>query len=402
MNILYLCQRIPYPPNKGDKTRSFHQVEYLAARHALHLGCFVDEREDLAHVPRLRERCASLEFVFRSRRSTQLHGLRALADGRSLSAEAFRSGVLARFVRRHLESGRIDALVAFSSSMAQYARGACPAARLADFVDIDSDKWRLYAGRHRWPQSWVYGLEAGRLARLENAIAGEWDYTLFVSRQEADLFLPRAAGRPVGWLANGVDTDHFRPPSDESSRAEAPTIVFMGSMDYFPNADGVRYFSDDILPRVRREVPGARFLIVGRNPTHEVRQLGDREGISVTGTVPDVRPHLSASWISVAPLRVARGVQNKILEAMATGLPVVGTGAAFEGIEAGPRDGVRVADSPEAFAGAVVDLLRDEPLRRALGAGARAFVEREHSWRTHGSGLESLLGDLVARKRAET
>jgi sugar transferase (PEP-CTERM/EpsH1 system associated) len=348
----------------------------------------------------LREQCASVEFAFRSRSSARLHGLTALVAGGSLSVAAFRSGSLQRFVRRHLDSGTTDAVVAFSSAMAQYARGHCRAARLVDFVDVDSDKWRLYAARHAWPQSWIYRMEGNRLARFEEAIAREWDHSLFVSRREADLFRPRVPGRPVSWLPMGVDSEYFRPPPDGPPRPEAPTIVFTGTMDYFPNADGVRYFSDSILPSVRRRVPGVRFLIVGRNPTLEVRQLAAREGITVTGTVPDVRPHLASSWISVAPLRVARGVQSKVLEAMAMGLPVVGTSAAFEGIDAGPENGVRVLDPPDAFADTVVDLLRDPRLRQDLGSRARAFVEREHRWDRHGADLEALLLDLAARARA--
>ncbi len=398
MNLLYLCHRIPYPPNKGEKARSFHQVQYLGARHRLHLGCFADDRADLEHVPLLRERCESLQVVFRSRGAARARGLSGLLGGGSLSVAAFRSGALRRFARGHLETGSIDAVVAFSAAMAQYARGACGAARLVDFVDVDSDKWLQYAPRHAWPASWIYRTEADRLARFEVEIAREWDHSLFVSRQEADLFRPRVPGRPVSWLPMGVDADAFRPPPEGATRAEAPTVIFTGTMDYFPNADAVCHFADEILPAVRSSIPGTRFLVVGRNPTPPVRRLARREGITVTGTVPDVRPFLAEAWVSVAPLRLARGVQSKVLEAMATGLPVVGTRSALEGLDAGAEDGARQADEPADFAGAVVELLRDSARRRALGARARAFVEREHRWDRHGAALEALLLELVSRR----
>ncbi|HLQ66720.1 MAG TPA: TIGR03087 family PEP-CTERM/XrtA system glycosyltransferase [Candidatus Limnocylindrales bacterium] len=405
MNVLYLAHRIPYPPDKGDKIRSFHQIRALSERHRIALVCFADDADDLRHAAALREFCSSVDVVYRSPRAARIAGLRGLLDGRSLSEAAFDSAALRRAVGTRL--GPADVAVAFSSVMAQYVPSGSRIPRVMDFVDIDSDKWRLYAERRRGPAAWIYAREARRLGRYEEQVAREWDHSLFVSGREERLLAARVPGRPFTVLQNGVDLAHFNPAFAGATAPAAPArnggghgealrIVFTGVMDYFPNVDGVRHFCASIFPRIRAALPEARFVIVGRNPARAVRALARQPGVEVTGTVPDVRPHLAGAAVSVAPLRIARGLQNKILEAMAMGLPVVGTSAAFEGLDAMRQAGARVADDPEAFATHVVELLRSPERRREAGSRARAYVERHHRWSDHGVALEALLTRVVA------
>ncbi len=397
MNILYLCHRIPYPPDKGDKIRSFPQVRHLGERHKLALVCFADDPADLAGVEALRRWCVSVDVVLRSGRAARLAGLRGLLDGRSISVAAFDS----RSLRRAVESriGDADVVTAYSSVMAQYVSRAAGVPRLMDFVDADSEKWRLYAARHAWPASWIYTRETDRLGRFEEAVARDWEHSVFVSEKEAQVVRARAPGRPITVLGNGVDLSFFTPNEGPEDAERGRRIVFTGAMDYFPNVDGVRHFCDQILPRVQAAVPGARFAIVGRNPTPAVTRLASRAGVEVTGTVPDVRPFLRGAAVAVAPLRVARGAQNKTLEAMASGLPVVCSTAVADGLGVDERAGVEVADEPEDFASRVVALLGDPDRRRDAGARARAYVEQHHRWEDLCAGLEALLIALAARPR---
>jgi sugar transferase (PEP-CTERM/EpsH1 system associated) len=403
VNILYLAHRIPYPPDKGDKMVSYHQVRHLGARHRLHLVCFADDRRDLVHADVLREFCATVDVVYRSPRRARLEGLRGLLDGRAISVAAFDSKALRRAAAERLRGA--DIVLAFSSVMAQYVPAGDWRPRVMDFVDADSEKWRLYASRSRWPASWLYAREADRLGRFEDAVARSWDQSLFVCEREARVLRERVPGVPVGVIPSGVDLDYYTPPSRASSGNGAgprpervPRLVFTGMMDYFPNVDGVRWFVSEVFPRVRAAFPEARFTIVGRNPVHAVRALASEPGIEVTGAVPDVRPYLAAADVACVPLRVARGLQNKMLEAMAMGLPVVATTPAYEGLDAPEGAGIEVADDPAVFAERVVGLLRDDARRLEAGRRARAHVETRHKWADHGAALEALLEGLVASR----
>jgi sugar transferase (PEP-CTERM/EpsH1 system associated) len=265
-----------------------------------------------------------------------------------------------------------------------------------DFVDVDSEKWRIYAERNPWPLSWLYRVEAGRLQRYEWDLARRHEESVFVAENEADLFRRSTGGVSARAIPNGVDLDYFR--RDGAPYASKPSLVFVGMMDYFPNVDAVVWFVEEILPILRKEHPDIAFRIVGRNPTHRVLELARRPGVQVLGAVADVRPYLVDAAVSVAPFRIARGLQNKVLEAMAMEVPVVGTGFAFQGIAAGPGDGVRVADDPASFARTVSELLRDPASRAEAGRKGRAFVERHHRWQDHGVALEELLNEVVRRR----
>jgi sugar transferase (PEP-CTERM/EpsH1 system associated) len=299
---------------------------------------------------------------------------------------------LRKKITQRLNSEKFDLIFVFSSNMAEYVRHVSDLPRVMDLVDVDSEKWRLYANCYSLPFSWVYQLEARRLARYEAEVAGIFDHAIFVSEKEASLFKRRVSDRPISVFPNGVDLDYFAPNGDDPKQ---PALVFTGEMNYFPNVDAVRYFCGEIFPLIRATVPDARFYIVGRNPTPQVRKLGRQPNVFVTGAVNDVRPYLAQARVAVAPLRIARGVQNKVLEAMAMGLPVVGTSVAFQGTQATVADGIRITDNPQEFAREALTFLKDPGLRRQGALQARRYVQRCHRWQDHGASLESLLQDVV-------
>ena len=393
MNILYLAHRIPYPPNKGEKIRAFHQIQYLSKRHTIHLCTFVDDPDDLPYVPVLRKYCASVEVFYRGNGPTLLLAAAAFLRRRPLSVSLFYRRAFAEKVRKMSTTEKFDCVLVSSSSMAQYASILPEVPKIIDFIDVDSEKWRSYAQHHSFPLAMIYRLEAERLARYEEQAAHIFDHSILISEEERSVFQKRVNGRPVSVISSGVDLEYFSPRESEGS---PPAIVFTGAMDYFPNTDAVQYFCQDVFPLVRNSAPEAQFYIVGRNPTREVRALQKWPNVIVTGTVPDVRPYLARATVSVAPLRLARGVQNKVLESMAIGVPVVGTVESFKGIAATEGDGIRIATDRYSFAEHIVRLFRSgASFRSQLARRARLYVERHHRWEIQGAQLERLLEEVV-------
>jgi len=383
-NLLYLVHRIPYPPNKGDKVRSYHILKHLAARHRVFLGTFADDPDDLQHVARLRELCAELRVIELSPRLARLRSVSGFAANEPLSVAYYRDAELARWVDSTLANEAIDACIVFSSAMAQYVAGAdAPRTVLIDFVDVDSAKWAQYANSRWWPLSWVYRREGSRLLAFERAAADRATRAFFVTDAEADLFrrlAPGCVGR-IETIGNGVDTEQYAPSQALPSPFATGSlpVVFTGAMDYWPNVDGVRWFAEEVLPRVLDALPNAHFTIVGMRPTAAVKALASAR-VTVTGTVPDVRPYLQHAAVVVAPLRVARGIQNKILEAMAMARPVVATDACGAGIDAVNGRHFVTAHDAATMADAVVSLLRDGEAARMMGNAARARIVARYTW----------------------
>lgn len=381
-DILFLAHRIPFPPDRGDKIRSWHILRHLAGLGRIHLACFADDEADAAHLPALRAALGGAlgeAHVEIRRTGKAAAGVRALVEGKPVSLTLFDSAELRAFVARLLKTGRIGTIFAFSGQMAQFVPDPCPARFVMDFVDMDSAKFASYAEEESGPMRWVHRREAEKLFAFERATAARADTSLFVSEAEAALFRARTGLPGIAALSNGIDLEAFDPradftPLDAAEAGQGPLLLFTGQMDYPPNVDAVRWFAQQVLPHV----PG-RFVIAGRNPTAEVRALAGPR-VHVTGAVPDMRAWLAAADLVVAPLRIARGIQNKVLEAMAMARPVVASPEAFEGIEAEPGRDLIVTDSAEAMASAVNDLLAAPAAAARLGKSARKLVERSYSW----------------------
>lgn len=392
--ILFLAHRIPYPPNKGDKIRSFNLLRHLSGSYRVHLGAFVDDPEDWRYVTEVARYCQDTCLLPLHPRSAKLRSLKGLLTGDPLSLPYYADPRMAVWVNRTLELGRIAGAVIFSSAMAQYLEGRGDLRRIIDFVDVDSDKWRQYAESKPWPASWVYRREAERLFSFDRRIANGFDRSIFVSEAEASFFsslAPEVSDR-VSAIENGVDTDYFCPSDGYSTPypPDAAVMVFTGAMDYWANVDAVRWFADEVFPLVRGRCGFAEFYIVGARPTEAVRVLGQRAGITVTGSVKDIRPYLRYARFAVAPLRIARGIQNKVLEAMAMGKPVLASPAAMEGIAVESPLEVTTAEDPEDWHEAAVRML-GQPGSSPLSTVNRDFVQRRYSWDNSLGRLVSLL-----------
>ena len=399
-NLLYLVHRMPYPPNKGDKVRSYHLLKHLAVKHRVFVGTFIDDPDDEIHVDKLRSLCAGLHVAPLRPGRAKLGSLTGLLGGDALTLRYYRDAGLKRWVEQTARREKIDAVVVFSSSMAQYADGL-KLPMLVDFVDVDSAKWTHYASNHRWPLSWLYRREGERLLAYERAAALRSKRSFFVTEKETALFrsLAPECARTVEAMSNGVDAEYFAPDPARPSpfvAGELP-VVFTGAMDYWPNIDAVRWFALDMLPALCAQWPTLRFHIVGRSPTAAVRALAS-DVVSVTGTVPDVRPYLQHAAVVVAPLRLARGIQNKILEAMAMGRPVVAARECAEAITA--RRGTELIDAADAdaFVHEVDALLRAPARAAAIGEAGRCRVQQDYSWDAHLCAFERHLAPLCAEQ----
>lgn len=395
-HLLFLVHRIPFPPNKGDKIRSWNILAHLAERYHVHVGAFIDDPHDWQYTDRIDGIASSTFFQKLDRRSGTVRSFRSLLTGEPLSCGYYRDRTMQAWVDRTVRENPIERVFVYSSSMAQYIPEnlAAESRVLVDFVDIDSDKWRQYAERKSWPMSAVYRREARTLFEAEKQITARADAAAFVSEDEAALFrtMAPAESANIHGVANGVDCEFFNPAvqSDPPYPTDRTNIVFTGAMDYWANVDAVTWFADDILPKIRVTLPDCAFWIVGANPTPEIVKLGERDGISVTGRVDDVRPFIAHATISVAPLRVARGIQNKVLEAMALAKTVVATPQAMEGIAALDGEEVFVADDAATFADRVLALANAADLE-VTGERARQRVLASYGWLTSLQKFESIL-----------
>ncbi|MDD5390744.1 MAG: TIGR03087 family PEP-CTERM/XrtA system glycosyltransferase [Gallionellaceae bacterium] len=378
-DLLFLAHRVPYPPDKGDKIRAWHLLEHLSRRYRVHLAAFVDDPEDWRHCDKVRSVCASTYFAGLNPRLAKLRALTGLLSGAPLTLPYYRHAGLQAWVDAHLRDG-VDRVLTYSSAMARFVMHAKQAHRVMDFVDIDSDKWRQYATTKSWPLSWLYRREGERLLEWERKVASAFDASLFVSATEAADFralAPESAAR-VGYYNNGVDADYYSPERTYANPypAGVEAIAFTGAMDYWPNMDAVDWYAREVLPLLRESRPNLLFAIVGSRPPPQVQALATLPGVLVSGRVEDVRPWLAHARVVVAPLRIARGIQNKVLEGMAMARTVVATPQALEGIDA--RDGV------EARRAATTTELARETLAALdgpdLGPAARARVLKDFAW----------------------
>jgi len=392
-DILYLTHRIPYPPNKGDKIRSYHLLKHLAQRYRVHLGTFIDDPDDWQYVDEVKKFCATTHFAALHPRSAKLRSLGALATNQPLTLAYYRNRGLQHWTDEVLHEHAIEHVLVFSSAMAQYVTAAHQTRRIIDFVDIDSDKWLQYATKKSWPMSWLYSREGRSLLNYERQVAREFDASLFVSQAEADLFkrLAPESAHKTGFFNNGVDTDYFSPAHDYPNPYPEgkAVIVFTGAMDYWPNIDAVQWFAKECMPGVLAKNPEARFYIVGSRPAPQVQALAELAGVSVTGSVADIRPYLAHARIAVAPLRIARGIQNKVLEAMAMAKPVLVSPQALEGIHAEPGRELMLAESAGQFSDTVSALLAQPDAK--LGPNARARVETAYGWSSNLARVDALL-----------
>lgn len=398
--ILFLCHRIPFPPDRGDKIRSHHILKRLARIAPVHVATFADDDFDMAEEAELASTAASYKLVRRSK-PLVFAGIQALLGRQPVSVTAFHDAELADYIAEILATRPVSTIYVFSGQMGHYVPDDFTGRVVCDFVDVDSAKFDAYALKNPWPISWVHAREA-RLLRAEEArLAARADVSLLISREEAALFsdrLPEAlrARTDVRVLGNGIDSLSFDAalvaPETRMLDCSGPRLIFTGQMDYSPNIEAVLRVMDRILPLVRQSLPEATFHVVGRNPPQELIDRDGSEGCHVWGRVDDIRNWLKAADLALVPLEIGRGVQNKVLEAMAMALPVVLTGEAAQGIGATDGEHYCVEHGDEQLAARVVALMRDHRNARMLGVAARRFVTENASWQSALAQLPELVG----------
>lgn len=396
-NVLLLVHRIPFPPNKGDKIRSYHLLKHLTQRYTVHLGTFIDDENDLQYIETVKQLCGESYFSHLNSTLAKLGSVTALLANRPLSLDYYRSAAMQSWVSKIIDEKAIKKIVVFSSVMAQFVEAFPETRKIIDFVDVDSDKWSQYASKIIWPMSWLYRREALTLLAYERRLASRCDAALFVSQAEADLFkklAPESLDK-ISFFNNGVDVDYFSPNLDSVTPylQTNNVIVFTGAMDYWPNVDAVHWFSEHVFPEIRKQHQDALFYIVGTRPTEKVRQLASLPGVRVTGSVPDVRPYLAHADVVVAPLRIARGIQNKVLEAMAMAKTVVVSPQALEGIDALPGLELLVAESAVHFSAVLLNVMSG--INENIGIAARKKVETRYNWNNNLKKIDALLESFL-------
>jgi sugar transferase (PEP-CTERM/EpsH1 system associated) len=377
-DVLYLVHRLPFPPDKGDRIRAFHILRYLARRARVHLACLADEPVAPEAVEALRAYCARVAVVRLGKWSRWRRALASLALGGTVTEGMFRAPALQTLLEGWARTTPFQVALASASSMVPYLRrpGLRDVPAVIDLVDVDSQKWFDYAAAGAGPKAWLYRLEGRRLRRLEQSLPAWARAVTLVSEAEADVCRRFCTGGDIQAVLNGVDLEYFR----AMPQALGQTCVFVGALDYRPNVDAACWFCREVWPAIRQRRPEARVQLVGRRPAPAVCRLAEIPGVEVVGQVPDVRPHLAGAAVAVVPLRIARGMQNKVLEALATARATVVSPQALEGLQARPGVDLLSATTPQAWVEAVVGLLDDPVRRRCLGESGRRYVEHYHCW----------------------
>ncbi len=392
MRILFLAQRVPYPPNRGDRITTYHEIRILARDHQVHVVALADSEEEASGVEELQKICETVDVAILPAWRSKVQAASLAASPLPLTLPYYFSVELAAKVAFRLATIRFDLIHAYSSSTAQYVDWASHLPRVMQFADLDSIKWREMYEMNKWPKSWLYGAEAFRLLAYERSIARRYQRCMVVTEEERQGMVKLIPHVKSAVTANGVDVDYFAP---SGIQPEEDHLVFVGVMDYYPNEEGAEFFAKEVLPLVRQERPNCKFTIVGARPSERVLELGTLPGVTVTGPVDDIRPYMSRATLAVVPLRLARGVQNKVLEAMSMGMGVVTTTAAFRGVHA--TEGVHglVADEAGPFAAHVLELLGDHERRAVMGEAGRKVMVDEYSWDAQVAKLSNLYQDVV-------
>jgi sugar transferase (PEP-CTERM/EpsH1 system associated) len=398
VKIFFVCHRFPYPPVRGGKIRPFHIIRHLGSRGEVTVASLTRSPEELRAGAGLAAHCQRI--ISRSVGPVEA-GWRMISRLPTTTPSSFgyfQSPSLARTIRQELAGGRYDLVFAHCSSAAPYVEHVRGPVKVLDFGDMDSDKWAMYARRRPFPLSAGYWLESVKVRRQERGLARSFDLCTCTTAGELESLQALGSARRTGWFPNGVDSDFFRPAEEP---CDPDLVCFSGRMDYFPNQQAVQLFCARILPLVRAQRPAVKFLVVGAEPPSAIRRLQNLRGVTVTGTVPDVRPYVRRAAVSVAPLDIARGTQNKILESMAMGVPVVCSPLAARGVDAVPGEHLLTASAPEEFAARVVGLLGEPAKRAAFAIRARERVVSHHSWVSSLRRLDGLLEACLAERPAD-
>ena len=393
MNILYLCHRFPFPPKRGGKIRPFNMIRHLSALgHRVTVCSLVRSAEEGNEARGIAPHCAGFEMAQVSAPVQALRMVARLPLATPSSMGFFYSPELARRVRELLSTKQWDLIFVHCSSVAQYVEHVCNVPKILDFGDMDSQKWLEYANYKPFPLSLGYRLEGHKMLAAERRLARRFDLCTATTRAEWETLESYGTGAATDWFPNGVDAGFFCPSGEAY---EADTISFIGRMDYYPNQECMARFCAETWPLLKARRPALKLLIVGADPSPEMRALGRLPGVTVTGSVPDVRPFIRSSALMVAPLNIARGTQNKILEAMAMGVPVVTSSVAAGGVDAQAVKHFLVADTPDEYCQAILRVIGDREERRRLAVAGRQRMLSHHAWSHSMQRLDQIIARCI-------
>lgn len=399
MKILYVCHRFPFPPKRGGKIRPFNMIRHLSRRHEVHVASLARSVQEADEGAGLRDYCARFDMSVVDTPTQVARMVVRLPTLTPSSLGYFYSADLARRVREALAREAFDLIFVHCSSVAQYVEHVGSIPKILDFGDMDSQKWREYARYKPFPMSLGYALEARKLEREERRVARCFDLCTATTRAEWETLESYRTGVATDWFPNGVDADYFA-PTDEPY--DPDTIAFVGRMDYYPNQECMFDFCATTLPLLKARRPSTKLVIVGADPSPAVRKLAEMAGVTVTGSVPDVRPFVRGALLMIAPLNIARGTQNKILEAMAMGVPVVTSRIAAGGVDAREDEHFLVASTPLEYVSAIERVATDPAERRRLAAAGRARMLSHHAWDMSMRRLDVIIDRCIASRAART
>jgi hypothetical protein len=398
LKILFICHRFPYPPKRGGKIRPFNIIKHLSHHgHEVTVASLARSREEEQEGQGLAPYCARYLMERMSAGAAAFRMLVLIPTGTPSSMGYFYSPALARRIREALENTRFDLVFVHCAFAAQYVVKVRGIPKLLDFGDMDSQKWLAYAKFRKLPLAAGYWLEGRKLQRAEMVLARSFDFCTCTTQAELETLEGYGTGIRSGWFPNGVDSEYFTPTD---TPYDPNTICFTGRMGYYPNQQAVTFFSRQVLPLIRERHPQARFLIVGAQPSRAVLRLQRLPGVVVTGSVADVRPLVLESALTVAPLAIARGTQNKILESLAMGVPVVASKEASRGVDAVPGGHLLTASSPETYRDAVLNLMEDTSMRARFAQAGRKRVLERHSWAASLKTLDALIAECIDARAA--
>ena len=393
MRILFLTHRLPYAPNRGDRIRAYHMLRRLSPQHKVDLVSLVHDDTEESHATDLRHLVASVTTARVRPIRKAIAAATALLTSRALTHALLDAPDLRDRVRRVVARGRPDVVLAYCSGMARFALESPlrDFPLILDMVDVDSEKWAMLGRAGSTPKHWIYRREASLLRAFEAVATRAAVTTLVVNNRERQSLARIAPSARIETVENGIDLADFRSPHPPCDR---PRVVFCGVMNYEPNEAAALWFASRVWPRIRASSRDATFILVGANPTRRVRALAEQDrSIEVTGSVADVRPFLWGSAVSVAPLFVARGLQNKVLEATAAGLPTVVTNAVMNGLPRDVAPACTTADTADTFAEQVLHLLSMSATNRRAIADRAALDSL--GWARRLAPLDSILDDAA-------
>ena len=377
MKILFVCHRFPYPPNEGGKIRAFNMIAHMQQHHEVTVASLVESKFEQKDIEGIKPYCHDYIAQKMHKPLAWLLAILCLVTSIPSSMGYFYSWKLGRKIKHLLRTQHYDLIVVHCSSVAHFVSSATDTPKVLDFCDMDSQKWLVYAKHKPFPLSFAYWLEGVKLQRAEKKLAMKFDSSSVATAFELETLDSFHSGQTSFCFPNGVDTEFFSPSRDEY---QPKSICFIGKMNYYPNEKCMLEFCENVFPLLRKNYPDMVLTIIGSNPTEKILALNNIEGVDVTGRVDDVRPYVQQSALSVVPLEIARGTQNKILESMSMGVPVVCSAVAARGIDAIPEEHVFVAESAEEYVRQIGRIIDDKSERKRLSEAGRHRMLSHHSW----------------------